>query len=114
MPHFAVLLRGGPLADSFSLRADGYEERGDSVVFLRDDRVVHQVPSAWVAAIEVHPDALAARDAVAAHRAAKTGGATIHVQENAAAAPRRRGGSGAPTAVPAEGVSIRIDEGPRR
>jgi hypothetical protein len=114
VPHHAVLLhRDADLAASFVVRADGYEPRGDALVFLREDRVVHQVPQRWVAAISVHDDELSAREAVAAHRRTEVGGATIHVQESAPAAPRRRGRGGAATAVPAEGISIRIDEGRR-
>jgi len=111
MLHFAVLL--GPNADlakSFTVRADAHETRGDALVFVRDGGVVHQVPRAWVATVEPYEDARAASDAVAAHRESRVGGATIHVQESAAAAPRGRRRGGSPTAVPAEGIAIRIEE----
>lgn len=114
VPHHAVLLhRNTDLATSFVVRADRHEPRGDALVFLREDRVVHQVPQNWVAEVSVHDDELSAREVVAAHRRTEVGGATIHVQESAAPAPRRRGRGGAQTAVPAEGISIRIDEGRR-
>lgn len=114
MPHFAVLLHAAaaPMT-SFVLVADDHVEAAGVVTFRRDGRVVHQVPAAWVARVENHPDDRGAQDAIRAYRAARVGGATIHVEESASAAPRRRGRGGAPTAVPAEGISVRIDEGTR-
>lgn len=116
MAHYAVLLnsRAG-LAGSFVVRADGVaEDVGDGRLRLvRDGLVVHEVPSDWVIGLEAFAHARAAADRVAAHRAALVGGATIHVQESAPAAPRGRAGAGRPTAVPAEGLSIRISEGSR-
>ena len=114
MPYFAVLLGcDADLAVSFVVRADRHGTAGAALCFLRDDRVVHQVPSTWVDAVVCCASELEARDAVAAQRRAHVGGATIHVHETSAGAPRRRGKSGAPTAVPAEGLTIRIDEGRR-
>ncbi len=108
---FAVIMQpSAQYAKSFDVRADAHAAHGDTTQFLRDGRVVHQVPSAYVLRIERHPDQRAAADAVAAHRRSTAGGATIHVQETASAAPRRRARGGAATAIPAEGISVRIDE----
>jgi len=111
MPFHAVLLKASAAyAKSFTVRADAWETRSDVVVFVRDEQIVHQLPADYILRVEVHPTEKAAADAVADHRCAKVGGATIHVHETAAAAPRRRGRGGAPTAVPAEGVSVRLEE----
>ena len=116
MPHYAVLLnsRAG-LAGSFVVRADAVaEDLGDGRLrLLREGLVVHEVPADWVSTVEAFAHARAAAERVAAHRAALVGGATIHVQESSTAAPRVRAGAGRPTAVPAEGLSIRISEGSR-
>ncbi len=113
MAFYAVLM--GPraeLTESFDLRADGYRQTAGALLFLRDGRIIHQLPAAYVLRVEEHPDQRSASEAVAGARRARAGGTTIHTHEAAApAAPRRRrGGGGAPTAIPAEGLSIRIDE----
>ncbi|MCA9516539.1 MAG: hypothetical protein KC635_16475 [Myxococcales bacterium] len=108
---FFALLLDGRVAHTAGVvvRADTHAERGDAVVFLRDGAVVHQVPAAFVVAIEPHPDDKAARDAVLRHRQRGVGGATVHVREGATAAPRGRSGVTG-TAIPAEGLSIRVSE----
>lgn len=110
-PSFFAALLDGRVAHTAGVvvRADEHAQRGDVVVFLRDGAVVHQVPAAFVVAIEPHSDDKAARDAVLRHSQRGVGGATVHVREGAAAAPRGRSGASG-TAIPAEGLSIRVSE----
>ena len=110
MPHFAVLLdpRVAHTAGLVVL-AESHATHDGVVVFRRDDRVVHQLPAAHVVAISACLDDKTARDAVAAHRQRGVGGATVHVEEHAAAAPRGRSAA-AGTAIPAEGISFRVSE----
>ncbi|MFT7581493.1 MAG: hypothetical protein ACI9MR_003170 [Myxococcota bacterium] len=118
MPHYATLLkRGAPFAKSFTVRADSYAESTARVVFYREGRVVHQVPRPYVLAIETFESALGANDRLDDHRRSLVGGATTHVEESGSVGPRQRrrqpganGPTNTGTAIPAEGISFRINE----
>lgn len=110
MPHYAVLLRSSALIESCTVRADRWEEAAGVCRFFRDDTVVRQLPSSDLLRVEAHDTGKQAQDALRAFRRSRAGGATIHVEEAAPAKPRRHERSGAPVAVPAEGITFRVEE----
>lgn len=110
MPYYVVLLRSNAPTQSFTVRADRWVEEAGACRFFRDDALVYQLSCADVIRVEAHDTDKQARDALLDFRRASSGGATVHVEEAAPAAPRRRDGAGAPVAIPAEGISFRIEE----
>jgi hypothetical protein len=110
MPHYLVLLRSSALAKSFALRADRWAESDGVCRFFRDDALVHQVPAAELLRVEPHDSDKAAQDALSEFRRARAGGATVNVEEAAPGKPRARERGGAAVAVPAEGISFRVEE----
>lgn len=117
---FALLL--GPKAwpaQSMAIRADRHDTEGHVLVFYDGDRPVHRVPAGVVVRIEPHATKKAADLAVKAFREASVGGATIHVEEagpairpkaSSRATARGDAQSGATSAIPAEGISFKIEE----
>lgn len=110
MPHYAVLLRPSVLIESCTEHADRWEEAAGVCRFFRDDTVVRQLASRDLLRVEAYDTDRQARDALRAFRRSRAGGATIHVEEAAPAKPRQRERSGAPVAVPAEGITFRVEE----
>lgn len=110
VPHYVVLLRPGSLIKSFTLRADRWAEAAGVCRFFRDDTLVHQVATADLLRVETYETDKEAQDALLAFRRAQAGGATLSVQDSVAARPRRRGPSGAPVALVAEGITFRVEE----
>jgi hypothetical protein len=110
MSHHAVLLRPSALTKSFVLLAERWEDVAGVRRFFRDGVLVHQVAACDVLRVESHPTDKQARDALMAFLRDSAGGATVKVQEGSAGKPRGRGRGGAPLAVPAEGISFRVEE----
>ena len=110
MNHYFVLVTAGfAPAKSFVVRADSYRSDDGVTSFLRDERVVHALPSPAVAAIRPFDNRRAADEALAASRN-RHGAATIHLQESAAPAAKAQTTSSAAMGAPAEGLRVVIDE----
>lgn len=110
MPHFVVLVRPAVVTRSFVVHADRWAEEGVVCRFFRDDALVHQVAARDVLRVETHDTDKAARDALLDYHRSQAGGTTVRVEEHAAPRPRQREEGGAPVAIPAEGISVRIEE----
>lgn len=110
MPHYVVLLRPSALTQSCTVLADRWEEVDGTCRFFRDDALVHQVTGADLLRVDTCATAKQAHDALRDFRRSRSGGSTIHIEEAAPARPRRSDRSGAPVAVPAEGISFRVEE----
>lgn len=96
MPHFAILFNTSfGYARALPVWADTHESRGDNLVFVRDERVVHQVPLRYVAKVEAFETQAAADRFIRDLRERFHGSAVLHVQEMGSS--RRVDASGAPS-----------------
>jgi hypothetical protein len=115
--HFALVLhpRFG-YARFHKIRADGYEEVGEVVLFRRDERVVYQVRADLVSRIEAFESDLQAREYIREQRQRRLGAATMYVQEYGSVprAGKKRGAKKKLGGFLAEGVQIRVSEKPRK
>ena len=108
MPYYAVLVRPGPLFKSFTLQADRWESNDGSYDFFRDGNLVRRAAAAEILRVDTYDSAKAAHDAVIAFMRDSAGGTTVRVDEGASVQPRSRAGGG--SAVPLEGIALRVEE----
>ena len=114
--HFAILFARGGTAQALIVAADEADHRQDgSLVLRRDDAVVYQAPPGAVSDAVGCDSQKAAADRCREHREslAGAGAGTFSISEGGPAPTtgRLRGRSrGGGTAIPAEGISIKIQE----
>ena len=90
MVHYVLLLKPEfGFARAMAIRANKVEERGDATVFLRDTRLVHQVPTVYVKGVERFDNQHDAKQHVKSVLEQRAGAATFHVQEYGVARPKK-------------------------
>lgn len=112
MTFYALLLKPEAWpAKSQVVRAERVTDDETTLTLWDGERAVHRIPSKLVHEVYAHDNQKAAAKVVNAFLTKpETGGSTVHVAELGVMARPTRARSSGGTAIPAEGISVKITE----